>query len=155
TTHAGSGGWFRRSKVTPESLLAGNLPLSSHIHRLAGFLPPPRKEDRMSGFNKGLLASALLGAGLQVVVLSGIDHRLDARGSSNVLGIGLSLLAPASVIGAARTPDAYARRFWRFTAASLGVFTMGNVLSTYYDSVLHANVHAVWPSDILFFLFPA
>ena len=109
----------------------------------------------MSGFKKGLLASALLGAGLQVLVVSGIDHRLDARAASNVLGICLSLLATASLIWAARTPDAYARRFWQFTAASLAVFTIANVLSFYYDSVLHANMHAVWPSDILFFLFPA
>jgi PAS domain S-box-containing protein len=101
------------------------------------------------------MAAALLGLGLQALVVSGIDPRLDARLASNLLGICIALLATSSAIWAARSPEAYARRFWQFTAASLAVYTLASFLSAYYDSVLRADLHAVWPSDILYFLFPA
>src|SRR5579883_1633062 len=101
------------------------------------------------------MAAALLGLGLQALVVSGIDPRLDARLASNLLGICIALLATSSAIWAARSPEAYARRFWQFTAASLAVYTLASLLSAYYDSVLRADLHAVWPSDILYFLFPA
>ena len=109
----------------------------------------------MSRLAKGLLGTALLGLLLQVVVLTGADHRLDASLASNVLGICLALLATGSALVAARVPDRYARSFWRLLAAGFALLTAAEILGAYYDSFLRADIHSVWPSDILYFLVPA
>src|SRR5438552_1622010 len=109
----------------------------------------------MSRLAKGLLGTALLGLSLQVLVLTGADHRLDAGLASNVLGICLALLATSSMLAAARVPDRYARSFWGLLAAGFALLATAQILGAYYDSVLHADIHAVWPSDILYFLVPA
>src|SRR5580700_11027480 len=101
----------------------------------------------MSRFARGLLGTALLGAGLQALALTGGDPRLNAAWASNILGICLAVLATSAAVVASRKPDRYARQFWLLTAAE--------VLSAYYDCVLHASVHEVWPSDVIYFLFPA
>lgn len=108
----------------------------------------------MSRFAKGLLGTALLGIGLQVLVLVGGDLRLDAALASNVLGICLAMLATSAALVAARNPDAYARWFWLLTAIGFALLTAAEVLGAYYDTILHASLHVVWPSDILYFLFP-
>ncbi len=109
----------------------------------------------MSRLAKGLLGTALLGLFLQVMVLTGADQRLDARLASNVLGICLSIFATSSMLMAARVPDRYARSFWRLLAGGLALLSAAEIFSAYYDSVLHADIHSVWPSDILYFLVPA
>jgi len=108
----------------------------------------------MSRFAKGLLGTALLGAALQVVVLIGGDVRLDVALASNILSICLAMLATTAALWAARAPNAYARWLWLLTAVGFALLTLGELLRTYYDSVLHAPVHAVWPSDIFYFIFP-
>jgi two-component system cell cycle sensor histidine kinase/response regulator CckA len=109
----------------------------------------------MSRFAKGLLGTALLAVGLQVLVLTGGDHRPDVALASNVLGICLAMLAAGAAVAAARVPDRYAHWFWLLTASGFAILTVAELLGAYYDSVLHASVHSVWPSDILYFLFPA
>src|SRR5208282_522133 len=47
----------------------------------------------------------------------------------------------------------YARRFWRLTGAAFALYTLGQVIATYYDNVLHASFDQWWPSDILFLFF--
>lgn len=108
----------------------------------------------MSRFAKGLLATALLGAALQVLVLVGGDARLHVTLISNILSICLAMLATASAIWAARVHNPYARWLWLLTALGFALLTLGELLRTYYDSVLHAPVHSVWPSDIFYFIFP-
>ncbi len=44
----------------------------------------------------------------------------------------------------------YARRFWRLIGVAFGLYAAGQVLATYYDSVLHASLVEWWPSDVLF-----
>jgi PAS domain S-box-containing protein len=56
---------------------------------------------------------------------------------------------------AARAPDRYARTLWRLLAAGFALLTTAHLLAAYYDSVRHADIHSVWPSDILYFLVPA
>jgi PAS domain S-box-containing protein len=109
----------------------------------------------MSRLAKGLLGTALLGVGLQVLVLTGADQRLDASLASNVLAICLAILATSATVVAARVQDRYARAFWRLIACGFALLTVAELLGAYYDSVLHADIHSVWPSDILYFLVPA
>ena len=103
---------------------------------------------------KGVLGTALLGLGLHSLVLVGGDHRLNVALASNVLSICLAMLAMTAALLAARVPDRYARSFWLLTASGFGLLTAGELLGSYYDVILHAPVHAIWPSDILYFLFP-
>jgi len=109
----------------------------------------------MSRIAKGLLGTSLLGVVLQATVLSGTDPRLDPGLASNILGICLAVLATSAALAASRVPDRHARSFWRLMASTFGLLTAAELLSAYYDSVLHASVHSVWPSDILYFLVPA
>ena len=109
----------------------------------------------MSRFTKGLLGTALLAVGLQVLVSTGGDHRPDVALASNILGVCLAMLAASAAVGASHVPDRYARWFWLFTASGFAILTAAELLGAYYDNVLHASVHSVWPSDILYFLFPA
>src|SRR5215469_6190652 len=107
----------------------------------------------MPRFAKGVLGTALLGLGLHGLVLVGVDHRLAGL-ASNVLSICLAMLATSAALLAARVPDRYARPFWLLTASGFGLLTAAQLLGTYYDVILHASVHAIWPSDILYCLFP-
>ena len=109
----------------------------------------------MSRASKGLLATTLLALGLQVFVLAWSGSALDVRLTSNVLGICLAILATASATSAGCVSDSYARRFWRLTAAGFFLLTCAEVIGCYYDAVLHASMDAVWPSDVLYFLFIA
>jgi two-component system, cell cycle sensor histidine kinase and response regulator CckA len=109
----------------------------------------------MSRLAKGLLGTALLGVGLQVLVLTGADHRLDGGLASNVLGICLAILATSATMVAAYEHDRFARSFWRLFASGFALLTVAELLSAYYDNLLHADIHSVWPSDILYFLVPA
>jgi two-component system, cell cycle sensor histidine kinase and response regulator CckA len=109
----------------------------------------------MARLAKGLLGTSLLAVILQWIALSGSDGGLDPGLVSNILGICLAALATSAMLTAARVTDRYARSFWRLMAGSFGLLTAAELLSAYYDSVLHASVHAVWPSDILYFLVPA
>ncbi len=108
----------------------------------------------MSRFAKGLLGTAVLGVGLQVLILVGGDLRLDVALASNVVSICLAILATSAALLAGRVSDSYARWFWRLTATGFALLTAAEILSAYYDNILHASVHTIWPSDIVYFLFP-
>ena len=114
----------------------------------------PKKERMMSRFARGLLGTALLGVGLQTLVLLPGHSRSEVNLLSNILSICLAVLATSAAVWAARTPESYAKWLWLLTASGFALLTAGELLRTFYDSVLHAPVHAVWPSDILYFLFP-
>ena len=60
----------------------------------------------------------------------------------------LPLLATSAALVAARVPDRYARSFWRLFASGFALLTVAELLGAYYDSVLHADIHSVWPSDV-------
>ena len=114
----------------------------------------PKKERLMPRFARGLLGTALLGVGLQTLVLLAGHSRSEVNLLSNILSICLAVLATSAAVWAARTPESYAKWLWLLTASGFALLTAGELLRTFYDSVLHAPVHAVWPSDILYFLFP-
>ena len=109
----------------------------------------------MSKFAKGLLGTTLLGLGLQLFVLLRADQRLGVGLVSSALATCIAVLATAASAGAACVPNRYARRFWRLTASSFLLLTAAQLLGGYYETVLHAPMDSVWPSDLLFFLFLA
>jgi two-component system, cell cycle sensor histidine kinase and response regulator CckA len=109
----------------------------------------------MSKFTKGLLGTTLLGLGLQVFVLARGDRQSDTSWASNLLSICLALLATSAAVEASRTEDIYARRFWQLTGVGFFLLTAALSIGAYYENVLHASIHSVWPSDFIYFLFVA
>ena len=70
--------------------------------------------------------------------------------ASNVIEFVLVALAAAVCFEAARRSAGYARRFWRLMGVALVLYALGQAMTTYYDSILHASFEQYWPSDILF-----
>src|SRR5579863_10595594 len=70
--------------------------------------------------------------------------------ASNIIEFVLLVLAAAACFQAANRGSGYARRFWRLMAAAFVIYGLGQVLVTYYDSVLHASLTQWWPSDVFF-----
>jgi len=72
--------------------------------------------------------------------------------ASSIIEFVLLLLAVAACFEAAARAAGYAQRFWRLMGIAFALYAAGQVLATYYDSVLHASLLEWWPSDV-FFLF--
>ena len=70
--------------------------------------------------------------------------------ASSVIEFVLLVLTAAACFEAAARADGYARRFWRLMGIAFALYAAGQVLATYYDSVLHASLLEWWPSDVLF-----
>jgi PAS domain S-box-containing protein len=70
--------------------------------------------------------------------------------ASNIIEFVLLLLTVAACFEAAARAEGYARRFWRLMGIAFALYAAGQVLATYYDSVLHASLLEWWPSDIFF-----
>src|SRR5216683_6539707 len=70
--------------------------------------------------------------------------------ASGIIEFALLLLATAACFEAAARAEGFARRFWRLMGVAFAMYAAGQVLATYYDSVLHASLLEWWPSDVLF-----
>jgi len=70
--------------------------------------------------------------------------------ASSVIEFVLLLLAVAACFEAAARAEGYARRFWRLMGIAFALYAAGQILATYYDSILHASLLEWWPSDIFF-----
>lgn len=71
---------------------------------------------------------------------------------SNLIQIACPLVAALACISAARQSTLFAKHFWLLVAGGFLVWTLAQSVATYYDSILHADTQAPWPSDIIFFL---
>ena len=109
----------------------------------------------MSKFAKGLLGTSLLGLGLHAFVLATAQSHSDVSLASYVLTVCLTTLAASAAFMAAREPNRYSRSFWRLTGSGFVLLAAAELIGTYYESVLHAPIDSVWPSDLLYFLFIA
>jgi len=70
--------------------------------------------------------------------------------ASGVIEFILIVLAAAACFQAAGRASGFARRFWRLMGIAFALYSAGQVIATYYDSVLHASLLEWWPSDVLF-----
>lgn len=71
---------------------------------------------------------------------------------SNLIQLFCAILATVSCLAAARRARYFARHFWLLFAAGCGLWSLGQLVGTYYDSILHAALQQPWPSDIIYFL---
>ncbi len=74
---------------------------------------------------------------------------------SNLIELLMAALAAAVCFQAAARASGFARSFWRYLAAALSIYTLGQAFYAYYDSILHASVLTWWPSDLLLFFYVA
>ena len=70
--------------------------------------------------------------------------------ASSIIEFILIVLAAIACLQAASRASGFARRFWRLMAVAFAMYAAGQVLATYYDSILHASLQEWWPSDVLF-----
>src|SRR2546430_7387306 len=70
--------------------------------------------------------------------------------ASSIIEFALIVLAAAACFQTAGRASGFARRFWRLMGIAFALYSAGQVLATYYDSVLHASLREWWPSDVLF-----
>src|SRR5437899_12508701 len=70
--------------------------------------------------------------------------------ASSIVEFVLIVLAAAACFQTANRASGFARRFLRLMGIAFALSSAGQVLATYYDSVLHASLTEWWPSDILF-----
>jgi PAS domain S-box-containing protein len=96
-----------------------------------------------------ILALGLLACHVAVLVL----HRALL---SNLVELALAAVTAAAAYQTSQSAVGFARRFWRLIAVSFGIYTLGQVFYTYYDSILHASPLKWWPSDalLLFYIAP-
>ena len=74
---------------------------------------------------------------------------------SNSLDLAMVLLAAACSFHVARRSSGYARQLWFLLAIGLALEALAVAISSYYQSFLPGSAHIPWPSDVLFFLWPA
>src|SRR5438046_10040948 len=70
--------------------------------------------------------------------------------ASSIVEFVLIILAATACFQTANRASGFARRFWRLMGIAFALYSAGQVLATYYDSVLHASLTEWWPSDVLF-----
>jgi PAS domain S-box-containing protein len=71
---------------------------------------------------------------------------------SNLVQLFSAILATCACVNAARQTQHFARHFWFLFAAFCGLWSLAQLLATYYDSILYAGLQQPWPSDAIFFL---
>lgn len=102
--------------------------------------------QRLSIFIAG--AMGLLHVALLAAAPSG-----SAKGLfSNLLQLSSALLAAVTCLYAARRMQAFGKHVWLLVSSGFFLWGMGQVIATYYDSILRAPIGGPWPSDIIFFL---
>jgi PAS domain S-box-containing protein len=74
---------------------------------------------------------------------------------SNFLDFIIVLFATACSFYAATSSHGYARQIWLLVAIAFGLETLGQGISTYYQSFVPGAAQSPWPSDVLFFVWAA
>jgi PAS domain S-box-containing protein len=97
-----------------------------------------------------LLAFALLL--LQAAFLFGAPSFSATSLIANVIEFFCSALAAAACFSAACRSQYFAKHFWLLFAAGCAIWSVAQLMATYYDSILHRPLQQPWPSDVIFFL---
>jgi PAS domain S-box-containing protein len=113
------------------------------------FVVPSSKLVRLA------VAAGLLFTLLQALNLELVRSLTTTLLVSNTLDVAIVLLASACSFYTARRSSGYARQLWLLLGVSLTLETLGQGVSTYYQSFVPGASQNPWPSDILFFLWPA
>ena len=106
-------------------------------------------------FPRLAVVAALLLALLLVFDLEFVRSATTRLLISNSLDLALALLAAACSWYAARRSSAYARQLWFLLTFAIALEALAQAISSYYQSFVSGSAHIPWPSDVLFFVWPA
>src|SRR5438309_1084950 len=99
-----------------------------------------------------VLALAVAALAAHIVTLAVWDDSPPGPLFSDLIQFLLGVGATWAAAAAARRSGAYARKVWVLAALALGIYTAGQGIVVYYNSVLHAPLFSPWISDqFLFF----
>jgi PAS domain S-box-containing protein len=102
-----------------------------------------------------VVAAALLLALLLVIDIEFVRSSAARLLASNCLDFAMVLLAATCSFYAAHRSSGYARQLWLLLGIALTLETLGQAISTYYQSFVPGSAQNPWPSDILFFVWAA
>jgi PAS domain S-box-containing protein len=106
-------------------------------------------------FPRLVFAAALFFALLLVLDLAFVHSAAASVLASNSLDLAMVLLASVSAFFAASRSTGYARQLWLLLAIALSLETIGQGISTYYQSFVPGSAQSPWPSDVLFLVWAA
>ena len=106
-------------------------------------------------FPRIAIALAILVAFLLLLDLETVRDAAKSLLISNSLDLVMVLLASACCFYVARRSSAYARQLWFLLAIALSLAALAQAISSYYQSFVPGAAQVPWPSDILFFVWPA
>lgn len=106
-------------------------------------------------FPRFAIALAILIAVLLLLDLETVRGAAKSLLISNSLDLVMVLLASACSLYVARRSSAYARQLWFLLAIAFALEALAQAISSYYQSFVPGAAQVPWPSDILFFVWPA
>ena len=106
-------------------------------------------------FPRIAVAAALLLALLLLLDLVLVPSPATRLILSNSLDLVMALLAAACSFYAARRSSAYARQVWFLLAFAFALEALAQAISGYYQSFVPTSALSPYPSDLLFFIWPA
>jgi len=106
-------------------------------------------------FSKLLIAAALLVAALLSLDLIAVRDPASRLLICNSLEFAILLLAALATVHAALRSQGYARQLWSLLSIALGIETIAQAITTYYQSYVPGYSLIPLPSDILFFVWAA
>jgi two-component system cell cycle sensor histidine kinase/response regulator CckA len=99
-----------------------------------------------------LLCIALALFFLHAVVLTADVSKSATSLLSNSIQLAFGLLAAVSAAYASRPMNRFGKHFWLLISAGFFIWSAGQLMVTYYDSIRHIPLQQPWPSDVVFFL---
>lgn len=106
-------------------------------------------------FPRFALAAALLLALLLACDLEFVRSASTRLLLSNSLDLAMVVFAAACCFYVARRSSGYPRQLWFLLAIAFTLETLAEAISSYYQSFVPGAAQLPWPSDVLFFLWPA
>lgn len=106
-------------------------------------------------FPRFALAAALLFVLLLFLDLEFVRSASTSLLATNSLDTAMVLLAAVCCFYAARRSSGYPRQLWLLLAVAFALETLGQAISTYYQSFVPGSAQSPWPSDVLFFVWAA
>jgi PAS domain S-box-containing protein len=108
-----------------------------------------------SRFARVAIAIAVAIASLLALDLELVQSAATKLLVSNSLDFVIVLFATGCSFYAVRRSVGYARQIWLLLAIAFGLETLGQGISTYYQSFVPGAAQSPWPSDVLFFVWAA
>ncbi len=106
-------------------------------------------------FPRFAVAAGLLFVLLLLFALLFVASPATSLLATNSLDSGMVLLTSLCCLYAARRSSGYPRQLWLLLAVAFALETLGQSISTYYQSFVPGSAQSPWPSDVLFFVWAA